>query len=169
MVSALPQNFILIGQGLGGDVALDLARRLPDRMKGLVLISTDPLSEAPSVAAEREMRMLAARAGRLPEAMRGEYPAQALADSPWRGEVLALVQDMALNLGEGVYLRQSRPSAPPGSTENDAENQGAGAGSGRGLRRTCVAAPAGVFGQSDAQWSASNHSRCRDFAQSGRA
>lgn len=108
MVAALPPKFALVGQGLGGDVALDLIRRIPDRVSRVVLIATDPLPEAPQVAGDREMRMLAARAGRLAEAMREEIPAQGLADSPWRDDVLALVQDMALGLGEGVYLRQSR-------------------------------------------------------------
>lgn len=108
MLPALPESFVLIGHGLGGDVALDIVRRIPDRVTRLVLIATDPLSEAPQTAGQREMRMLAARAGRLAEAMREEVPAQALAPGPWQDEVLALVQDMALGLGEGVYLRQSR-------------------------------------------------------------
>ncbi len=108
MLIDLPEKCVLIGHGLGGDVALDLVRRIPERVLRLVLIATDPLAEAPQIAAEREMRMLAARAGRLAESMRGEVPAQALAQSPWQDEVLALVQDMAMGLGEGVYLRQSR-------------------------------------------------------------
>ena len=108
MLPALPDKFVLIGHGLGGDVALDIVRRIPDRVTRLVLISTDPLAEAPQTAGQREMRMLAARAGRLAEAMRKEFPAQALAPGPWREEVLALVLDMAMGLGEGVYLRQSR-------------------------------------------------------------
>lgn len=108
MLSGLPDRFALVGQGLGGDVALDLIRRIPERVTRVALIATDPLAEAPKVAAEREMRMLAARAGRLAEAMRDEVPRHSLFDSPWRDEVLALVQDMALGLGEGVYLRQSR-------------------------------------------------------------
>ena len=108
MLPALPDTFVLIGHGLGGDVALDIVRRIADRVLRLVLIATDPLAEAPQTAGQREMRMLAARAGRLAEAMREEVPAQALAPGPWRDDVLALVQDMAMGLGEGVYLRQSR-------------------------------------------------------------
>ncbi len=108
MLPALPDSFVLIGHGLGGDVALDIVRRIPDRVTRLVLIATDPLAEAPQTAGAREMRMQAARAGRLGDAMRQEVPAQALAPGPWRDEVLALVQDMAMGLGEGVYLRQSR-------------------------------------------------------------
>ncbi len=104
----LPQRFVLIGQGLGGNLALDVVRRVPDRVSHIVLLSTDPLAEPPQAAAEREMRMLAARAGRLDEAMRDEFPENTFADTPWRDEVLALVQDMAMGLGEGVFLRQSR-------------------------------------------------------------
>jgi pimeloyl-ACP methyl ester carboxylesterase len=108
LLPGLPERFVLIGHGLGGDVALDLVRRIPERVTRLVLIATDPLAEAPQVAGQREMRMVAARAGRLAEAMREEVPPAALADTAWRSEVLALVQDMAMGLGEGVYLRQSR-------------------------------------------------------------
>lgn len=71
-------------------------------------MATDPLAESPQIAAAREARMVAARSGRLAEAMREEIPPSAIADSPWRDEILALVGDMALGLGEGVFLRQSR-------------------------------------------------------------
>ena len=49
-----------------------------------------------------------ARAGRLVEAMAQEVPVSSIADSPWRDEIMALVKDMALGLGEGVFLRQSK-------------------------------------------------------------
>jgi len=93
---------------LGGEVALDVVRRAPDRVTRVVLMATDPLAEPPQAAAAREARIVAARSGRLAEAMREEIPATALACSPWREDVLALVRDMALGLGEGVFLRQSR-------------------------------------------------------------
>lgn len=108
MLPGLPPRFALLGHGLGGDVVLDLIRRVPERVTRAVLMATDPLAEPPRAAAEREARMVAARAGRLAEAMRTEIPAAALADTPWRDDILALVQDMALGLGEGVFLRQSR-------------------------------------------------------------
>ena len=108
MLPGLPAKFAVVGQGLGGDVALDLIRRLPDRVTRVVLISTDPLAETPILAGERELRIIATRVGRLAEVMRREIPARSLADSPWRDEVLMLVQDMAMGLGEGVFMRQSR-------------------------------------------------------------
>lgn len=108
MVPGLPERFSLLGHGLGGDVALDLVRRVPDRVTRIILMATDPLAEPPATAAAREARMVAARAGRLAQAMREEIPEGALADTPWRTDVLALVADMALGLGEGVFLRQSK-------------------------------------------------------------
>lgn len=108
MLSGLPDRFALLGHGLGGDVALELIRRVPDRVTRVALMATDPLAEAPQAAVARETRMVAARAGRLLEAMAEEIPAAALADTPWRDEILALVRDMALGLGEGVFLRQSK-------------------------------------------------------------
>lgn len=108
ILSHAPENFVLVGQGLGGDVALDILRRVPARVTRLCLIATEPLSEPPQVAAAREARIVAVKAGRLVEIMRDEIPATALADTEWRADVLDLVRDMALNLGEGVYIRQSR-------------------------------------------------------------
>lgn len=104
----LPDKFAILGHGLGGDVALDIIRRVPDRVTRIVLMATDPLAEAPQTAAAREARMVAARSGRLVEAMGEEIPIGALADSEWRSEIVALIRDMAIGLGEGVFIRQSR-------------------------------------------------------------
>ena len=49
----LPRRFALLGHGLGGDVAIDMLRRLPDAVTRIALIATDPLAEAPAVAAAR--------------------------------------------------------------------------------------------------------------------
>lgn len=108
IIAGLPEKFALMGHGLGGDVALDVIRRVPDRVTRVILMATDPLSEPPQTAVERETRMVMARAGRLVDAMAQEIPAAAVADSPWRDEIMDLVKDMALGLGEGVFLRQSR-------------------------------------------------------------
>ena len=108
ILAGLPQKFALLGHGLGGDVALDIIRRVPDRVVRIVLMATDPLAEAPQTAAARESRMVAARSGRLIEAMGEEIPLAALADTEWRDDIVALIKDMAIGLGEGVFIRQSR-------------------------------------------------------------
>jgi pimeloyl-ACP methyl ester carboxylesterase len=103
-----PARFALVGQGLGGIVALDIIRRAGDRVTRAALIATDPLAEEPKVAAAREARMVAARAGRLAQAMLEEVPEATLVDGPGRADVLALQRQMAIDLGEGIYLRQCR-------------------------------------------------------------
>ncbi|MES2434245.1 MAG: alpha/beta hydrolase [Pseudomonadota bacterium] len=108
ILPSLPEKFALLGHGLGGDIALDLIRRAPDRVTRVILMATDPLSEPPQAAAAREARIVAAKSGRLAEAMRQEIPLTAIVEADWRDEIMALVQDMALGLGEGVFLRQSR-------------------------------------------------------------
>lgn len=108
ILASAPPNFILIGHGLGGDVALDILRRDNGRASRAVLISTDPLSEPPATAAAREARIVAAKAGRLKEVVAQEYPETAFAPSEWRAEIMALMRDMALTLGEGAFLRQTR-------------------------------------------------------------
>jgi pimeloyl-ACP methyl ester carboxylesterase len=103
-----PERFVLVGHGLGGDVALDILRRAPERVSRLVLFATDPLAEQAAMIDARDVRMVAARAGRLKQALAEDVPVSALADTPDRAAVLALFEDMALGLGEGVYLRQQR-------------------------------------------------------------
>lgn len=107
-LAAAPARFTIVGHGLGGNVALDILRRAPERVGRLVLISTDPLSEPPQVAAAREARMVAAKAGRLKQAIAEDVPEAALADTPDRDQLQLLLRDMAYGLGEGVYLRQCR-------------------------------------------------------------
>ncbi|MGL5008591.1 MAG: alpha/beta fold hydrolase, partial [Paracoccaceae bacterium] len=105
VLEGAPPRFALMGQGLGGLVALDVIRRAPDRVTRVILSATDPLPEDPKVAADREARMVAARAGRLGEMIAQETT---LAAGPDADMVLALQRDMAFELGEGVYMRQSR-------------------------------------------------------------
>lgn len=103
-----PARFALVGLGLGGAVALEMLRRAPERVHRIALISTDPLTEPPPTAAARELQILAARAGRLDDAVVAELPTHALAPGPGRGEVLQLVRQMAAALGPEVFIRQAR-------------------------------------------------------------
>lgn len=104
----LPRRFALLGHGLGGQVAIDILRRLPEAVTRIALVSTDPLAEPPATAATREARLVTARAGRLAEAAAGEYAESSLAPTEWRGEVMALLQDMAAGLDIDSYTRQTR-------------------------------------------------------------
>jgi pimeloyl-ACP methyl ester carboxylesterase len=108
ILATAPQQFALVGQGLGGDVALEILHRAPDRVSRIVLLSTDPMAEAPPLAAAREARMIAARAGRLADAMAQEVPFSSLADGPHRSDIYSTLSAMAQDMGPDVFAAQSR-------------------------------------------------------------
>lgn len=103
-----PQRFALAGVGLGGMVAMEITRRVPERVTRLAFIGTSPLPEPPNAAADRETQIVAARAGRLDEIMEEVMPPQGFYPGPDRMAVLALVQDMARTLGPEAFVRHSR-------------------------------------------------------------
>jgi pimeloyl-ACP methyl ester carboxylesterase len=104
----LPPRFALVGHGLGGNVAIEILRRRPEAVTRIALIATDPLPESPQLAAEQEVLLVAAKTGHMADCIAQMLPADALYDAPWRDEVLALVQDMAANLGVYQFQRQLR-------------------------------------------------------------
>ncbi|MCT4556331.1 MAG: alpha/beta hydrolase [Pelagimonas sp.] len=108
LLDVLPKRCALVGHGMGGMVALELVRRAPDRVTRLALMDTSPLADTPQQAAERDPRIIRARTGRLHEVLAEELSAEDLAPSPYRDEILALVQDMGAVLGAETYIRQSR-------------------------------------------------------------
>ncbi|MBL9051819.1 MAG: alpha/beta hydrolase [Tabrizicola sp.] len=104
----LPRRFAVIGHGLGGNIAIELVRKRPEAVSRVALISTDPLPETPQLAAEQEALLVAAKTGHLAACMAQMLPLTALHDAPWREEVMALVQDMAANLGPDQFQRHLR-------------------------------------------------------------
>tara|TARA_R110002094_G_scaffold817_2_gene4580 strand:+ start:319 stop:1029 length:711 start_codon:yes stop_codon:yes gene_type:complete len=108
LLDLLPKRFALAGLSMGGIVAMELLRRAPDRITRIALMDTNPLAETPVIAANREPQIVKVRSGRMLEVMRDEMKPNYLAPSPYRGEVLDLVMDMAEALGPEVFIRQSR-------------------------------------------------------------
>lgn len=108
ILDQVPLRFALAGHSMGGIVAMELLRRAPERISRICLMSTNPLAETPVIAAEREPMIVGAQAGRLDEVLRDSMPAEFLAPSPDRVAVLSLLQQMGLDLGPEVFVRQSR-------------------------------------------------------------
>ncbi|WP_102226038.1 alpha/beta fold hydrolase [Acidimangrovimonas sediminis] len=103
-----PARFALAGQGLGANVALEMLRRAPERISRIALIAFSAQADPSAQSVAREPRIVGAQAGRLAEVMREEVPEAWLADGDARPEILGMLRDMALTLGEGVFVRQSR-------------------------------------------------------------
>ena len=108
IIDQLPQRFALAGLSTGGIVAMEILRRVPDRVTRLCLMDTNPLAETPTEAAAREPMIVGVRAGRLDEVMRQAMRPDYLAPGPGRMAVLNAVYAMAADLGPEVFVRQSR-------------------------------------------------------------
>lgn len=108
LIDQLPHRFALAGLGMGGIVAMEVLRRVPDRVTRLCLIGTNPLAETPPEAAAREPMIVGVRTGRLEEVMRETMKPEYLAPGPGRLAVLNAVRTMAADLGPEVFVRQSR-------------------------------------------------------------
>lgn len=102
-----PARFALAGLSMGGIVAMEVLRQAPERVAGLALLDTNPLAEKPEVKAGRAPQMEAVRKGGLWTVMREEMKPNYLADGPGQGAFLDLCMEMAMDLGDQVFLNQS--------------------------------------------------------------
>ncbi len=108
VLSDAPPRFALAGHSLGGIVAMEVQRRAPERVSRIALLATDCLTDTPKIAAWREELIVAARAGRLGEAMRQALPPDALAPGPGRPELMHEIVGMAMSVGPDAFVRQMR-------------------------------------------------------------
>lgn len=102
-----PPRFALAGLSMGGILAMEVLRQAPERVDRLALLDTNPRAELDEVKARRTPQMDAVKAGRLREVMRDEMKPNYLVDSPRKQEILDLCMDMAMDLGDQVFLNQS--------------------------------------------------------------
>ena len=103
-----PPLFALCGASLGGMVAMEIARRAPERITRMILIATDALTEQPSNAAARELLIARARAGRFDDAWAEALPAEALAPGAARARVQDISLAMARGFGTEGFQSQAR-------------------------------------------------------------
>lgn len=108
LLDQLPDRFALCGLSMGGIVAMEVLRRLPERVTRLCLMGTSPLAETPGEAAAREPMLVRAQAGQLADVLRDTMRPEFLAPTPQRMEVLSRFWQMGEDLGADLYLRQSR-------------------------------------------------------------
>lgn len=107
VLASAPPRFALGGLSMGGIVAMEVIRQAPDRVAGVALMDTNPLAESPQVQARRQPQIDKVRAGGLDAVMRDEMKPNYLADGPARAAILDLCMQMALDLGDEVFIRQS--------------------------------------------------------------
>lgn len=98
----------LIGFSMGGIVALEIARQAPERVKGLILVDTNAGADLPERAAARPVQQHRVRNGELANIVADELkPAYLAAQNRDNEPLRSLLFDMAMRLGDDVFIRQS--------------------------------------------------------------
>lgn len=114
-----PPRFAMCGFSMGGYVAFEILRQVPERVEKLVLLDTRADADSPADAVERRRKIALARAGKLELALRGPRPSPpADARSASDAAIRLLHLEMTRENGALVYASQqeailSRPDSRP--------------------------------------------------------
>ncbi|WP_132860332.1 alpha/beta fold hydrolase [Shimia isoporae] len=108
VLNSLPARFALAGLSMGGIVAMEMVRQSPERVAGLALLDTNPLAESDAVKARRGPQIEAVKSGNLRQVMREEMKPNYLTDGPNQGAILDICMAMAADLGDEVFINQSK-------------------------------------------------------------
>jgi pimeloyl-ACP methyl ester carboxylesterase len=107
-LEAAPPSFIAMGFSLGGIVALHLAPIAGERLKGLILLDTNPGADTSERRLMRERQQRAVEYGLLPQVVREELkPHYLAAENRGRADLLDLTMEMALACGPAVFVNQA--------------------------------------------------------------
>lgn len=103
-----PKEFAVAGEGMGGNVALEMLRRSPKRITRVALINTNARADTPKTAADREPRIIAAKAGRFHHALDEEWSQDHFCPGSDLETLAPHLLEMAMGLGPEIYVNQSR-------------------------------------------------------------
>ncbi|WP_424985741.1 alpha/beta fold hydrolase [Microbulbifer sp. S227A] len=103
-----PPRFAIAGLSMGGILAMEVVRQAPDRVAGLALMDTNPLAELDEIKARRAPQIAAAEAGELDRIMRDQMIPNYLPEGASNTAITDLCMDMAMGLGAGVFVNQSK-------------------------------------------------------------
>lgn len=107
-LSASDVPLIPVGFSMGAIVALEMMRQAPKRIAGLALFGLNAGSDLPERSAARHRQQAEVRAGGLERVIVEELKPNYLARVHRRDtELLALLLDMGLSLGDEVFVAQS--------------------------------------------------------------
>ncbi len=108
VLSLVEGPVVPVGFSMGGIVALAMARAAPERIAALVLLDTNPAADLPERAAARPRQQADVRDGALERIVVEELkPNYLAAANRADAALLSLLRDMAMGLGEEVFVRQS--------------------------------------------------------------
>jgi pimeloyl-ACP methyl ester carboxylesterase len=110
-------RFILIGLSMGGYVAFEIMRRIPERVCGLILIDTSAQPDTAESTATRQALMKLAETD-FPEVIERLLPRLSHPEQMSLPTVRGVIQSMAASLGKDVFIRHQqaiigRPDSRP--------------------------------------------------------
>lgn len=102
-----PPQFALAGLSMGGIVAMEVLRQAPDRVERLALLNTNPRAEADHIKEKRQPQLEAVERGDLSKVLIEQMIPLYTFDRSLSADIETLVLDMGMDLGAGVFVRQS--------------------------------------------------------------
>jgi pimeloyl-ACP methyl ester carboxylesterase len=104
-IQRMPARFAVAGLSMGGYVALEVIRQVPERVTGIALMNTNARPDSPEGTANRrrlialgEKDLLAVNAALVPKLLHPDHQKDA--------RLLTLLDDMATRLGFAAFKRQ---------------------------------------------------------------
>ena len=109
VLGSAPPYFALLGLSMGGIVALEMVRQMPERVARLALLDTNPFPESADRSTQRLELIGAVAAGDLERVVTERLKPAYLAGANRENKpLLDLIVSMALDLGSSVFDRQAR-------------------------------------------------------------
>ncbi|MEL6413786.1 MAG: alpha/beta fold hydrolase [Pseudomonadota bacterium] len=105
VLAEAPERFALTGLSMGGIVAFEIVKQAPHRVTHLALLNTTARADAAGLARKKQLGRVAS--GELDLVLREELKPQYLAPENRTAELLSILENMGVNLGEDVFCRQT--------------------------------------------------------------
>ncbi len=118
VLAAAPPRFALAGLSMGGYIALEIVRQVPERVAKLALLDTGARPELPEQTARRRPLMELAKTGRFAQIPDLQFPVFVHKNRHGDVALRQLVRTMAEETGPDAFLRQQeaiigRPDSRP--------------------------------------------------------
>ena len=107
----LPTKFVLIGLSMGGILAMEIIKKVPERVMKIVLMDTNYKSETSEIKSRRLPQIQLVNEGLLEEVMCQQIKNNYLRKDKQNQEIFDLCLSMANGLGKEIYINQSKALA----------------------------------------------------------
>ena len=104
----LPTKFTLIGLSMGGILAMEIIKKVPERVMKIVLMDTNYKSETSEIKSRRLPQIQLVNEGLLEDVMCQQIKNNYLRKDKQNQEIFDLCLSMANGLGKEIYINQSK-------------------------------------------------------------